>query len=183
MVKKVFSFLMSFFLLLSLFGCSSSRMTEVQRQEIIDIIEKSSLRYDGSKLEGNLEVEYFYQGAGLGRQDEYHTSFMNYGYGSIEYSPYDFEVFDETFFFPEASGEYIYLIFIFMNGGGNSYIDECVSANIENGVLTLVIKRTPENFEPIEAYDEPVAIFKIKKSSLGCDIKQVNYEIDYSALK
>ena len=159
---------------------SDPRITETQRKEIIDIIEKSSLKYDGSTLDGNVEVEYFYQGAGLGRQEKYSTSFYC---GPIEYSQTAFEIFDETFFFPDASGEYIYLIFNFMNGGGNSHIDECISANLEDGVLTLNIKRKLENFGPIEAYDEPVAIFKIKESSLVGNIKQVKYAIDYSALK
>ena len=183
-MKRILTTISLLLLLFSLFGCFNSRMTETQRQEIIDIIEKSSLKYDGSTLGGNVEVEYFYQGAGLGRHEEYSTSFMSTGYGNIENYPTAFEIFDETFFFPDASGEYIYLIFNFMNGGGNSYIDECISANLEDdGVLTLTIKRTPENFAPIEAYDEPVAIFKIKESSLVGKIRQVKYAIDYSEIQ
>ena len=155
---------------------SDPRMTETQRQEIIDIIEKSSLKYDGSTLDGNVEVECFYHEPTLDRHGEYYTSFMDSGYGDIEKYPSAFEIFDETFFFPEAIGDYIYLFFRY-SCSGTSMIENCVSVNFESGMLTLTIKRA---WEVHDAVSYPLAIFKIKKSSLDGDIRQVKYAIDYS---
>ena len=79
---------------------SDTRMTETQRKEIIDIIE-NLFGYNLSYVEGNLEADRFYESTLEA------TSFMHEGFDTIEKDPSAFEIFDETFFFPEANGEYV----------------------------------------------------------------------------
>ena len=145
---------------------SDPRMTETQRQEIIDIIE-NLFGYNLSSVEGNLEADRFYESTLEA------TSFMHEGFDTIEKDPSAFEIFDETFFFPEANGEYVYLFFKYIRTG-NVVMSRCVYTELKNGVLALTL--VP--YRSDDSDSERIAIFKIKKSSLESGIEQITYKLE-----
>ena len=146
---------------------SGSPMTEAQKQEIIELIENH--RYGYIQVEGNVETNYFYEATSET------VSFMREGFETIEKDPRSFELFEDTFFYPEANGEYVYLFFKYIRTA-TVQMRDCVYADLQNGVLNLIL--APYNSGNSDS--EQIAIFKIKSSSLDSNIERITYRLETS---
>ena len=185
-MKRILLILLSLFLLLSLFGCAKEplsypfvSLTAEEHSSLLNSIENPMKEISTNKAKGKINLEKAYL-----------TEINEIMLESLEAQIYDASndtvrdntpvviMFNETSFFPDTSGDYVYLFFILYRGSADLSISEITSANQENDTISITaINSFPTSHSSDDMVSSYGFILKIEKSSLSGNIEKLKIHI------